>query len=507
MADFNDTHQEKGTEAVKEQIGKAEKPSPSQETNMIRAVVERLATLPPLEYDRVREAEAEKLGVRVGTLDKAVAKAGQSKAEEQGMAAMFPDIEPWPYPVNGAELLHEIHATVKRFIVCDDETARAATLWIAFTWFIDRVQVAPLAIITAPEKRCGKSQLLSLIGMLSRRKLVASNISPAAIFRVVEAHSPTLLIDEADSFLRENEEARGIINSGHTRQTAYVIRVVGDDHEPKQFTTWGAKVICGIGTMPETLMDRAVVLELRRKLPHEKVERLRHADPEHFETLTRKLARFSDDAGDAIERARPALPDALNDRAQDNWEPLLAIADHAGGAWPDMARKAALRLSGTEQEAVSLSAELLADIREIFVGSRKLAERISTADLLLELNSDDLKPWATYNRGKPMTPRQLAKRLGEYGIKAEVIRSGNGTCRGFLRAWFEDAFNRYLSNIRNTVTSENNPIITGVFSVTHDPQPCRSELVSVTPNPLKRIECYGVTGTEGGLADMPDIAV
>ncbi len=195
---------------------------------------------------------------------------------------------------------------------------------------IDNVQVAPLAVITAPEMRCGKSQLLNLIGRLSHRPLVASNISPAAMFRVIEAHSPTLLIDEADTFFKENEELRGIVNSGHTRQAAYIIRTVGDNHEPKQFSTWGAKAISGIGTLAETIRDRAIILEMRRKLPNESIERLRHAEGGVFECLASKLARFAQDAGVSIERALPTLPEALNDRAQDNWEPLLAIADYAG---------------------------------------------------------------------------------------------------------------------------------------------------------------------------------
>ena len=130
-------------------------------------------------------------------------------------------------------------------------------------------------MITAPEKQCGKSQLLTLIGKLSNRPLVASNITTQSLFRVVEAFSPTLLIDEADSFMRENEDLRGIINSGHTRQSAFAIRCVGDNHEPTRFSTWGAKAISGIGSLPDTIMDRAIIFNLRRKLPGEEVERLR----------------------------------------------------------------------------------------------------------------------------------------------------------------------------------------------------------------------------------------
>jgi putative DNA primase/helicase len=371
---------------------------------------------------------------------------------------LFTDVEPWPESVGGAELLDDLRTTVQRFIVCNGETAVAACLWIAFTWFIDAVQVAPLGMITAPERRCGKTQLLSLIGSLSRRPLVASNISPAAIFRVVEAHAPTLLIDEADAFLRDNEEARGLLNSGHTRQSAYVIRTVGDDHEPKQFSTWGAKAISGIGHLHETLMDRSVILELRRKLPSESVERLRHAEPGLFDALASRLARWADDEAHAVSRARPALPDALNDRAQDNWEPLLAIADLAGGDWPRLARDAALRISGAEQDSKSLTAELLEDVRGVFEARR--IERMRSTDLLAALVEDEERPWAAYNRGRPMTPHQLSKRLGEYGIKPKNIRVSGGQGKGYDLADMRDAFARYLASaetppeIRPTVTSK-----------------------------------------------------
>lgn len=422
------------TEDVKTAILSAQKPIES-ETQAIA----RLALLSALEYDKVREKEATALGVRVGTLDKEVALARQIVPSS---VDMFPTIQPWAEPVEGGELLNEIHNTIKRFIVCDEKTVIAATLWIAFTWFIEKVQVAPLAVITAPEKRCGKSQFLDLIGRLSRRPLVASSISPAAVYRVIEAHHPTLLIDEADAFLRDNEEIRGILNSGHTRQSAYVIRVVGDNHEPQQFSTWGAKAISGIGTLADTLMDRAIVLELRRKLQHEKVERLRHSDIWTFNRLASKLARYAHDNGQAIEKMRPTLPDALNDRAQDNWEPLLAIADYVGGNWPELARDAALGISGIEHDTGSLSTELLMDIKEVF--ENKGCARISTADLIDELIVDDMKPWATYSKGKPMTPRQLARRLGEYGIKPQTIRMAGRTPKGFMRDSFDDAFERYI---------------------------------------------------------------
>lgn len=414
--------------------------------------IARLAALSPLEYEKVREAEAKRLGFRVGVLDKEVEALRHQHSAQAISPRMFPEVDPWPYPVDGAALLHEIVDAVRRFIICDKETAVATALWCAFTWVVDHVQVAPLAIITAPEKRCGKTQLLNFIAKLARKPLLASNISPSATFRVMEACHPTLLIDEADTFLKDNEELRGVINSGHTKQSAYVLRNVGDNHEPTQFSTWGAKAISGIGALSDTLMDRAIILTLRRKLSGETIQRLRHAETGMFEVLASKLARFANDAGTAIGQARPALPDALNDRAQDNWEPLLAIADYVGGEWPRIARSAAITLSGAEHESVSLSVELLADIREVFENKR--IARISTADLINALCNDDEKSWATYNRGQPMKPRQLAKRLGEYGIASKTVRIGYETPRGFDRAQFEDAFTRYLSSPAGTTTPQ-----------------------------------------------------
>lgn len=131
--------------------------------------IRKLASVSSLEYEKVREAEAERLGIRVSALDKEVSLARRAKQEEGGMAPLLRTMEPWPEAVEGAVLLNEILATMQRFIVCERETAISASLWCAFTWLVDFVQVAPLAVITAPEKRCGKSQMLNLIGRLSRR--------------------------------------------------------------------------------------------------------------------------------------------------------------------------------------------------------------------------------------------------------------------------------------------------------------------------------------------------
>ena len=402
-----------------------------------------VAKLSSMEYDQARNAEAAKADIRVSTLDAEVDAARAKSKPTQLKGICFDEVEPWREPVNVAELLDEIKAALKRFIVCEDETATAATLWITLTWLVERAQVAPLAIITAPEKRCGKSQLLDFMGRLVLKALVAANISPAAMFRVIEACCPTLLIDECDAFLKDNEELRGVINSGHTRTSAYVIRTTGDTHEPTQFSTWGFKALSGIGALPETIMDRGIVLELRRKLPHEHVERLRHDKAGLFSRLKSKLARFAQDSGGMVAKQTPKLPESLNDRAQDNWEELLKIAGFAGGHWPETARTAALKISAEKEQTQSVSVELLGDIQGVFAAKR--TPRIGSGDLIEALISDDELSWATYNRGKPLSFKQLAKRLNEFGIQSKNIKTFGQVKKSFELAQFADAFSRYLS--------------------------------------------------------------
>lgn len=421
-------------------------PEPTPETDDER--IKRLASLKPLEYDRVRLAEAKAMKCRPSVLDALVKKERGDSTEEARLP--FAEVEQHPDPIDPAQLLDEVSDTVRRFIVLDIEQAHAAALWVAFTWLTDVAEVAPLAIINAPEKACGKSQMLTLLGKMVCRPLPASNSTAAGLFRAVELWKPTVLIDEADTFIRENEELKGLVNAGHTRANAYVLRVVGDNHEPRLFTVWGAKAFAGIALekhLPDATMSRAIVFGLRRKLAHESVSRLRHADGELFEGIASRLARFAADYSQQVRLSRPNLPDALSDRAQDNWEPLLAIAECAGAEWVRRATVAALKLSGAGEKTVSTANELLADIQHVF--ESKHVERISTADLIAALVADDESAWATYNRGKPITPRQVARQLSAYGIASKNIRSGYDVAKGFEIGQFTDAFARYLSDPLN----------------------------------------------------------
>lgn len=394
----------------------------------------------PARWARIRQTAKEAKTVSLTDLDKLTSDSANDSAADDG--EIFPEVTLWPGPVDGSDLLEGLTAIIRKHVIADPATIHAAALWVAFTWFVDVVNVAPIANITAPEKQCGKTVMLGVLARLSYRPLAVSNIAPAALFRALQLWQPTLLIDEVDSFLAEHEEARGILNAGFTRDSAFVIRCVGDDHTPTRFNVWGAKALCGIGKIADTLASRSIPLRLRRKLIGEKTVKIRHADAVAFTELASKLARFAVDNRDAVRHARPAEIEGLNDRANDCWEPLLAIAEIAGEHWLRLARTAAVSLHGLEEEAPSIGAELLKSIQEAF--DDKNAVRLSTADLLAALTENEEAPWAAWNRGKPITPHQLSKRLAEFGIKSGTVRTGIRTAKGYRVEQFAEAFDRYL---------------------------------------------------------------
>lgn len=406
------------------------------------AEIKYLATLSDVDYEACRSSAAERLGFRATMLDNFVK---QSKLEHQEKNdAMVEDIEPWNQKVDGATLLNEIFELIKEYIVAEDSTVIAATLWIAFTWCIDVMEISPIACITAPEKRCGKTQFLNVISELVKRPLPASNITAAALFRSIAKWTPTLLIDEADSFMKDNEDLRGILNAGHSRRNAYVIRTVGDNHEPKKFNVWGAKAISGIGHLPDTLRDRSIILELRRKEKHEARKKLRHANAEDFNSIKQKLCRWANDNMQKLKEIKPTMPNFLNDRAQDNWEPLFMIAECIGKDWLDLAISSASTVSEIEEESLSINELLLTDIKIVFETTQK--DLLFTEELINSLCQNTESRWKSWNHGTPITPRQLSTRLRSFHIKSKDIHKDGEHRKGYKKNDFKDVFNRYLTS-------------------------------------------------------------
>jgi putative DNA primase/helicase len=410
--------------------------------NETEAEIRRLAKLPSIEYDRERVPAAERLGIRVGVLDKAVkgsrAESGETKG--QGRPFQVPEIEPWPDAVDGAALLAEIVNAVRRYVVMPDGAVEIIALWAFHTHCFDCFMHSPRLAVTSPEKRCGKTTLLDVLACLVARPLPTANATVSTIFRVIEMARPALLIDEADTFLKENDELRGILNSGH-RKGGAVLRNVGDDHEPRQFSTWGPAAIAMIGQLPDTLDDRSVNCRLRRRKPSERVESFRSDRADHLCVLARKMARWGTDNEARLSAADPDMGE-LQNRTADNWRPLFALADLAGGPWPARARAVATAADAARTEQ-SIGIQLLADIRAAF--KTKKSDRFSSEELTAHLNSLDDGPWSEFNNGKALSKARLARLLSRFNIGSGSIRLPDGhTPKGYYLSAFEDAFATYL---------------------------------------------------------------
>jgi hypothetical protein len=367
----------------------------------------------------------------------------KSECEEQEYALSIKPPEPWPEPVIGFDLANELVTIVNRHIALKEVQAQAVALWIILTYLDDVVYCLPILALLSPVKRCGKTTLLSLLSRVVNKPLTAASISTAAIYRVIELLHPTLLIDEVDTWIKDNNEARGILNSGHTRDAAYVIRCNADSNEPERFSTWAPKVLSAIGELPDTLTDRSITIQIERRSPEQKVAKVRDADPAQFTQVRQKLVRWALDHRDNIANARPEIPKSLNDRQSDNWEALLAIANLLGGDWSQNARKSALTLSDAD-DADTITTLLLSKIREVLNDLPDDRNSVPTDHLIKCLNADKEAPWADWSHGNGITPHKLAKLLKPFGVKSGRVWDGASQVMSYTRESLKPVFGRYL---------------------------------------------------------------
>jgi putative DNA primase/helicase len=410
-------------------------------------VIGELASLDVVEYELQRDTAASGLGIRVSALDKLV-KDWRTATKDESAALPHWKVEPSVDPVEGAALLNNLRQVFRRYIVLPKGADIALPLWVLHAWTVDAGDISPLMVLVSPTKRCGKTSVLILLYFLTPRSELSSNITAPALFRYIEDVRPTLLIDEADSFVKDNEELRGILNSGHTKAAANVIRNI--DNKPRRFSTWAPKALATIRAVADTLADRAIVVQLQRKPPTATVAPLRRRDSEEFAALRSQAARWAIDNFDRLVVADPQLPNGLNDRASDNWRPLLAIADLAGGEWPQEARQAACLLSDEAQDG-AIGVELLKDIRMAF-GDHEV---IRSADLVAKLIADPERPWGEWKHGRPLTQKQLASLLVPFCITSGTVHPpGLPDGKGYRRADFEGPWRAYCPGWQQIGTSE-----------------------------------------------------
>ncbi|GAA4593744.1 DUF3631 domain-containing protein [Planotetraspora phitsanulokensis] len=348
-------------------------------------------------------------------------------------------------PANrGADLLNNLLAALTRYVILPTpEAADAVALWIAASHAQPAWAHAPRLVIRAPEKRCGKSRLLDIVEATCHNPFITVNSSPAAVYRSITDDPPTLLVDEADTIFGPkadgNEDLRGLLNAGHQRNRP-AKRYDANSNRVESIPTFAMASLAGIGAMPDTIEDRAVVIRMRRRGPGETVAPYRHRrDRPALRQLAQELSAWLRADLDTLERSEPPMP--VEDRAADTWEALVAVADHAGHHWPDRARAAVLALTAEADDngQPSNRVRLLADCRTAFGTDTALP----TATLLERLKADPEAPWADYGPNG-LTAMRLGVILREYEIRSGNIRFPDGSqAKGYQRVDFADAWARY----------------------------------------------------------------
>lgn len=352
--------------------------------------------------------------------------------------------------VNGADLLAELEATLRKFVILPSEHAyTAVVLWVAATHAVAAFEHATRLAVHSAVKRCGKSRLLEVIEALSHNPMATTNISTAALFRVIDAagdHPPTLILDEADRLFGDvkkdddNRDLIALLNNGF-RLGSPTWRCVGPQQTPTPFSNFAMAVVAGIGRKPDTIEDRAINVTMRRRMPGETVAKFKiRRDVPALHALRDRVAVWAQENIELIGEPVDDIPDELEDRAEDAWEPLLAIAGAAGGDWPKRAAAAAVALAQEAAEVDGQQSEeirLLVDIHAVF-DSMPHVTFLATSVILTELRKVDDAPWGDVD----FTARKLALRLGKFDVRPR--HNSAKTERGYHLSDFKDAFGRYL---------------------------------------------------------------
>lgn len=350
----------------------------------------------------------------------------------------------------GHAVLDEIHAFLGRFVAYPSAHAHIAhVLWIVHTHLMAAWESTPRIAFLSPEPGSGKTRALEVSELLVPRPVEAVNVTPAYLFRKVgdPKGAPTILYDEIDTVFgpkaKDNEEIRGLLNAGHRRGAVAGRCVVkGKQVETEEIPAYCAVALAGLGGLPDTILSRAVVVRMRRRAPGERVQAYRrrvHASDGH--RIRDRLAAWARTVEATVSDAWPEMPAGIEDRDADIWEPLLAVADAAGGEWPGRARCSAVALVAASKESTpSLGVRLLADLRLVFGDKAAM----STEDIVTALNGLEEAPWSEIVSGKPLNALGLAQRLRQFSISSKNIRNGDKVCKGYSAEDLSDAWARYL---------------------------------------------------------------
>lgn len=362
-----------------------------------------------------------------------------------------PDVTRTAGKEEGHRLLDDVEALLKTYIAYPSDHDRVAhVLWIVHTHMMDAWDSTPRLAFLSPEPSSGKSRALEVTHLLVPRALEAMNMSSAYLFRKMDSPDglPTILFDEVDAIFgpktaKDHEDVRALINAGHRKGSISGRCVtVGREVQTVDFPAYGAVALGGLGDLPDTIMARSVVVQMRRRRQGEKIRPFRRREAEKAgRTLYDRLAAWSATAELAMGNPWPEMPEGIEDSDADVWEALLCCADAAGGDWPARARTAAVRMVEAEKaKPASLGIRLLTDLRTIF-GDR---DKMHTEDIIVGLCDLPEARWSEINDGKPLNTGGLASRLAKYDVKSKSVRDGAKVARGYTREDLADPWDRYL---------------------------------------------------------------
>ncbi len=422
--------------------------TPELSDEAIEEGIKRLARLSMVAFEHQRDGAAKMYGMRAGVLDKLVrierGDGGDTKG--QGKPLDLPSPEPWPEPVNGAAMLHNLRCFYARHLVLPKGGASAMALWTLHCHCFEAFHFTPRLQFKSVTKGSGKSTAIELLGYVAPRPLETETITQAFLYRAIEMARPTVLMDEADTYLRDDEDLRGMVNAG-VKPGATAGRCVGDNQEPRVFSCHAPIALAGIGSLPGTIEDRSIKVMMKRRLRGETIRPIEDITRRLGERLRRKAARWTKDHAAELRAIRPDMKPLIN-RAADRWRALYAIAEIAGGDWPEVARNAMQAIaSADDDDADSLGERLLADIKTIFDAACPVTE-LPTSDIVDRLVSMDNRPWPEMGRSrKPLTTTRFTQMVGRFGVqrrRAYDPATQKAGAWGFRLIDFDEAFRRYL---------------------------------------------------------------
>jgi hypothetical protein len=352
---------------------------------------------------------------------------------------------------DGADILDEVAMYLQRFVSYPSKHAVFThALWIAHTHLIECFETTPRLGFLSPQPEAGKTRALEITQLLCKDGLLSFNVTPAYLVRKVSAIQPTILYDEIDNLFSNKTpdvaDVKALINGGY-RRGAFVGRCVvrGTEVQTEELPAFAAVALAGIGNLPDAVSTRTIHIEMRRRAPNEHVESFRGREQEEpAKILKERLVAWCQQVAKHID-LKVEMPPVITDRKADCWEPLFAIAEQAGGDWPERCKEAALFLISRREEHVeTLDTRLLADLKAIFEDSG--SDRLTTDALVKKLHDLPESPWGEDSKQKQkLTARVLAAMLKPYGIKSKDIAIGGNRCRkGYRVEFFHDAWTRYL---------------------------------------------------------------